>query len=182
MTKVPRSGGATFREVTSTGTLHFGLTPEKLFAPYESIPWNPLAADAFHRRGIIERWGRGTLKMAEVTIAAGLPQPEIEDAGGCVTERFRHPTASPHIVAKERVAVAEDSDNQMQKLSEQQRNVLGLLDQADQPLALREIHARLPGSVSVRQVKRALGRLRDLGFVASTGHGVSARWKRGQGQ
>jgi len=169
-------------EVTSTGTLHFGLTPEKLFAPHESIPWNPLVADAFYRRGIIERWGRGTLKMAEVTIAAGLPQPEIEDAGGCVTVRFRHPTASPHIVAKERVAVAEESGNQMQKLSEQQRNVLGLLDQADQPLALREIHARLSGSVSVRQVKRALGRLRDLGFVASTGHGVSARWKRGQGQ
>ena len=76
-------------EVTSTGALHFGLTPDKLFAPHESIPWNPLIADVFYRRGIIERWGRGTLKMAEETIAAGLPQPEIEDAGGCVTVRFR---------------------------------------------------------------------------------------------
>lgn len=43
-------------EVTSTGCLHFGLTPEKLFAPHESIPWNPLIADAFYRRGIIERY------------------------------------------------------------------------------------------------------------------------------
>ncbi len=163
-------------EVTSTGTLHFGLTPEKLFAPHESIPWNPLIADAFYRRGIIERWGRGTLKMAEVTIAAGLPQPEIEDAGGCVTVRFRHPSAAIHIVAKERVAVADESNAQVQKLSEVQRNVLDLLDEANQPLALREIHARLPGSLSLRQVKRALGRLRDLGLAASTGHGVSARW------
>ena len=81
-------------EMTSTGTLHFGLTPEKLFAPHESIPWNPLIADVFYRRGIIERWGRGTLKMAEVTAAAGLPRPEIEDAGGSVTVRFRHTMAT----------------------------------------------------------------------------------------
>ena len=31
-------------EVTSSGSLHFGLTPEKLFAPHESRPWNPLIA------------------------------------------------------------------------------------------------------------------------------------------
>ena len=75
-------------EVTSSGTLHFGLTPEKLFAPHESLPWNPLIARTFYRRGIIEEWGRGTLKMAALTTAAGLPRPEIEDAGGCVTVRF----------------------------------------------------------------------------------------------
>ena len=54
-------------EVTSSGSLHFGLTPEKLFAPHESLPWNPLIARTFYRRGIIEEWGSGTLKMAEVT-------------------------------------------------------------------------------------------------------------------
>ena len=41
-------------EITSAGSLHFGLTPEKLFVPHESRPWNPLSARAFHRRGIIE--------------------------------------------------------------------------------------------------------------------------------
>ena len=49
-------------EVTSSGTLHFGLTPEKLFAPHESLPWNPLIARTFFRRGLIEEWGRGTVK------------------------------------------------------------------------------------------------------------------------
>ena len=76
-------------EVTSPGSLHFGLTPEELFAPHESLPWNPLIARTFYRRGIIEEWGRGTLKMAEVAASAGLPRPEIEDANGCVTVRFR---------------------------------------------------------------------------------------------
>ena len=166
-------------EVTSTGTLHFGLTPEKLFVPHESIPWNPLIADAFYRRGIIERWGRGTLKMAEVTAAAGLPQPKIEDAGGCVTVRFRHSMATFHLAVEERVAILDESSTQVRKLSERQRNILDLLGQADHPLALREIHARLPGPVSVRQVKRVLGRLRELGLATSAGHGVAARWKPG---
>ncbi len=77
-------------EVTSSGSLHFGLTPEKLFAPHESRQWNPLIARTFYRRGIIEAWGMGTLRMAELTTSAGLPVPEIEDDGGAVTVRFRH--------------------------------------------------------------------------------------------
>ena len=52
--------------------------------------WNPLIARTFYRRGIIEQWGIGTLKMAELTRSAGLPAPEIEDDGGVVTVRFRH--------------------------------------------------------------------------------------------
>ena len=126
-----------------------------------------------------ERLVRGTLKMAEVTVAAGLPQPEIEDAGGCVTVRFRHPVATVHLYVGEHVAIAGESSTRVRKLSERQRNILDLPGQADRPLALREIHARLPDSVSVRQVKRVLGRLRELGLATSTGHGVAARWKPG---
>ncbi len=59
-------------EITSTGALPFGQTPEQLFTPHESRPWNPLIAGVFYRRGIIEQWGRGTIKMAELTTAAGL--------------------------------------------------------------------------------------------------------------
>ena len=77
-------------EITSSGSLHFGLTPERLFGPHESRPWNPLIARTFYRRGIIEDWGSGTLRMAELTSNAGLPVPEIEDDGGTVTVRFRH--------------------------------------------------------------------------------------------
>ena len=44
-------------EVTSSGSLHFGLTAEALFQPHESLPWNPLIAGVFYLRGIIEQWG-----------------------------------------------------------------------------------------------------------------------------
>ena len=58
-------------EVTSSGPLHFGLTPEGLFEPHESLPWNPLIARVFYLRGIIEQWGRGTIKMRELITNAG---------------------------------------------------------------------------------------------------------------
>ena len=77
-------------EITSSGPLHFGLTPEKLFVQHESRPWNPLIARTFYRRGIIERWGIGTLRMAELTSNSGLPVPEVEDDAGTVTVRFRN--------------------------------------------------------------------------------------------
>ena len=79
-------------EVTSSGTLHFGFTPQALFEPHESRPWNPLVASVFYRRGIIETWGQGTLKMAAWSEEAGLPKPEILEIPGAVVVRFRGKT------------------------------------------------------------------------------------------
>ena len=51
-------------EVTASGTPQFGLTPEKLFASHEYLPWNPLTARRSTGRDLsTEEWGRGTLKM-----------------------------------------------------------------------------------------------------------------------
>ena len=157
-------------EVTSSGSLHFGLTPEKLFAPHESRPWNPLIARTFYRRGIIEEWGSGTLKMAEFTNSAGLPLPEIEDDGGAITVRFRHGRFVP-MRSRREVGPAE-------RLEE----ILVLLDRAEDGLTRREIHARLGLGVSERQVRRALEELRDKGLVVSTNRGPLTRWMRGQGR
>lgn len=52
-------------EITSPGGLHFGLKVDDLYQSHESLPWNPAIASVFYRRGIIEAWGRGTIKMAE---------------------------------------------------------------------------------------------------------------------
>jgi ATP-dependent DNA helicase RecG len=118
-------------EVTSSGTLHFGLTPEALFQPHESLPWNPLIARVLYRRGIIEEWGRGTLKILDLTTQAGLPRPEIEDAGGCVTVRFQ----PSRYVPPRRV---------QHDLTDRQRTILAMLDEHRHGLALRELRALLP--------------------------------------
>lgn len=150
-------------EVTSSGTLHFGLTPEVLFGPHESLPWNPLIAGVFYRRGIIESWGRGTLRMAELALTAGLPRPEIEDAGGCVTVRFL-PT---RYVPPQRVA---------RNLSERQRLILAILAAGPRGIALREIRVGLGGEVAEWEVKADLALLKQLELIKSRGHGRGAYW------
>ena len=152
-------------EVTSSGALHFGLTVDALFVPHESLPWNPLIAGVFYRRGIIEQWGRGTIRMMELATSAGLPAPEIEDIGGCVTVRFRPgPYVPPRRVERE--------------VTERQRTILALLAEARDGLALRELVPRLGQTVTARQVRDDLATLRILGLAISEGHGRGSRWKR----
>ena len=169
-------------EVTSSGTLHFGLTPEKLFAPHESLPWNPLIARTFYRRGLIEEWGRGTLKMAEATASAGLPHPEIEDAGGCVTVRFRRGTPAAGRVgglgATDRTSGAPSGQPGMENRNDRLRAILAVLDREGQPLALREIRAGLAQKVDERRLREDLAGLKAHGLIVPAGHGRGARWKR----
>ena len=153
-------------EITSTGMLHFGLTPEALYLPHESLPWNPLIARVFYRRGVIEAWGRGTIKMEELTVRAGLPSPEIFEAGGCVTVRFSPTRYVPPL----RVA---------QNVTERQQRVLAVLSTSAEGLALRQICHALAGSISDRQVRVELAALRVLGLASSSGHGAGARWRLG---
>lgn len=152
-------------EITSTGPLHFGLTPEMLFLSHESQPWNPLIANVFYLRGIIERWGRGTIKMAELTTAAGLPRPEIEDSVNSVTVRFR----PSRYVPPSRVG---------HDLTERQRTILALLNESHNGMALREIHAHLEPDVSRRQVQLDLATLRTLNLARTSGQGLAAKWQR----
>lgn len=149
-------------EITSSGALHFGLTVEELFRPHESLPWNPLIANVFYKRGIIESWGRGTLKMVEMTRQAGLPLPEIEEGGGCVTVRFRPsrylpPQRIPH------------------DLTVQQQEILRILG-AGQRIALRELHAALLPNVNLRGLKEDLKFLKRLQLIDSIGRGRGAKW------
>ena len=151
-------------EITSSGTLHFGLTTEALFAQHESLPWNPRIARVFYLSGIIESWGRGITKMVELVTEAGLPVPEIEEAGGCVTVRFR----PSRYVPPQRVG---------HNLSERQRDVLRLLDDAPFGLAFREIVAQIEGKPTTSQVRNDLRLLRSLELIISEGYGRGARWK-----
>jgi ATP-dependent DNA helicase RecG len=82
-------------EIISIGDLHFGLTPEALLREHESRPWNPMIANAFYRRGIIETWGRGTLKIARLMREAGLQPPVTTARVGAVVLTFDLPLKTP---------------------------------------------------------------------------------------
>lgn len=149
-------------EISSTGLLPFGLTPELLRRPHLSRPWNPLMANVFYRRGIIEQWGRGTLKMAELTAQAGLEPPEWEEVAGEVVVRFR-PT---HYVPPTRIA---------HDLSLLQRQLLAILSEHG-PCSLAKLRVELPDPIPPRTVQNNLIMLRHYELVTSSGRGAGARW------
>lgn len=59
-------------ELWSDGALPFGLRPEDLKRDHASRPRNPLIAEVFYRRGLVERWGRGTQKIVRRNSAVPL--------------------------------------------------------------------------------------------------------------
>ena len=50
-----------------------------------SRPHNPILASAFFKGGLIEAWGRGTLKIVDECKKAGLPEPDIEKNSGGIS-------------------------------------------------------------------------------------------------
>lgn len=72
-------------EIWNAGGLPSPLTPELLFQEHDSIPRNRKISEAFYYMGLIERWGTGTIRMAEQLKLAKLPPPEFIPGPG----RFR---------------------------------------------------------------------------------------------
>jgi ATP-dependent DNA helicase RecG len=150
-------------EIASSGLLPFGLTVADMKQDHNSRPRNPLLAEVFYRRGLIERWGRGTQKIVELCRAAGQPEPEFEERAGEVVVRFLPSAYSPpHRVGHD--------------LTDRQRRILHTLhDGRRRPL--RVIKEAVAGNVPASTLRDDLILLRSLGLVESTGRGVGATWR-----
>lgn len=68
--------------IWNEGTLPEGMELESLRRHHVSRPRNPLIADVCFKAGYIDLWGRGTLKIINSCIEAGLPVPEISELDG----------------------------------------------------------------------------------------------------
>ena len=71
-------------EIWNIGTLPKELSTEDLKKTHSSYPRNPLIAQVFYKGGLIESWGRGTIKIIEECKKHNLPEPEIQEVGGGV--------------------------------------------------------------------------------------------------
>ena len=149
-------------EISSSGMLPFGLTPADLLRRHESRPWNPLIAQAFYRRGMIEAWGRGTLKIAELMAGAGLLPPEFETRAGEVVVCFRPSRYVPPTHAD-------------YNLSPLQREILSFLASTG-PASFGQISDSLSSPTVRRTLQDNLQLLRQLGLVTVEGDRRWARW------
>lgn len=141
-------------EIGSAGPLPFGLTADDLTRPHASRPWNPLIAQTFYRRGVIEKWGRGTLKMIQLTENAGWLPPIIAAHRDEVTITFR--------------AIRNP-------ISPLQQLILRAL-RAHGPLTLNELMTSIGEDTPMRTIQDNLQALRKTGLVALSGARRASWW------
>lgn len=147
-------------EIISIGDLHFGLTPEALFREHESKPWNPMIARTFYRRGIIETWGRGTLKIARLMQESGHDAPTVSLREGAVVMTFGLP--------------GKRQGNARETLGKTPTEILGLLKNKPD-LSVPQLAALIGKSESA--IHRAIRILRDSGLLMRVGPAKGGRWK-----
>ena len=152
-------------EIISIGDLHFGLTPEALFREHESKPWNPMIAQTFYRRGIIETWGRGTLKIARLMQERGLEPPAVAVRQGAVVITFVLPAPVKTPVK------TETPQKTPQKTPDA---IVDLLRQRPE-LSFAEIAVILGKSESA--IKRAVRTLRESGRLVRIGPDKGGHWQ-----
>jgi ATP-dependent DNA helicase RecG len=71
------------------GGLPPGIVVADLKKWHLSRPRNELLADVFFKAGMIEAWGRGTIKIIDECKKAGLPEPEFREQFGGLSVHFR---------------------------------------------------------------------------------------------
>lgn len=148
-------------EVISIGDLHFGLTPQALFREHESKPWNPMIAGTFYRRGIIETWGRGTLKIARLMREAGHEPPTVSVREGAVVFTFGLPVETTGKTTGKTIGKTPAA-------------VLRLL--AGEPnLSVPQLAARLEKSELT--IHRAIRSLRESGRLVRVGPDKGGHWQ-----
>lgn len=150
-------------EVSSTGLLPFGITVRDLEQWHASRPWNPVLAQVLFRRGLIEQWGGGTLRMREAMVSVGLPPPEVVERTGEVVVRFFSTGVAARIEARK-------------KLTDVEQKVLQTLSNRGMSAAA-EIHETLRTEFSPKQIDEALQSLREDGVVELFGHARDLRWR-----
>ena len=149
-------------EIWSDGSLPFGLRVEDLKRDHPSRPRNPLIAETFFRRGLVERWGRGTQTIIELCLEAGHPEPEFMEQAGAVGVRFLIKGYVPPLRVNH-------------ELTSRQRKVLQVLSPG--VLSLSEIMAGMDEKISDPTLRRDLEQLKRLGLVELEGFGRGAKWR-----
>jgi len=74
--------------VWNSGKLPEELSIEDLRIKHASYPRNSIIADVFFKAGLIETWGRGTIKIIEECQKVGLPEPKFEIMSGGIAVTF----------------------------------------------------------------------------------------------
>ena len=148
--------------VWNDGGLPEGITEEDLKKVHRSKPRNPLIADTCFKAGYVDAWGRGTLKIIEASMEAGLPEPTLkEEQGGFLS-----------MIYKDRF-----TEDQLKKMGLDDRQVEAVLFVKKHGEITNSIYQKVAG-VSKATATRNIKELEEKGVLKNTGtKGSSAIYK-----
>jgi ATP-dependent DNA helicase RecG len=151
-------------EIRSYGRLPTGITVEQLSGRHDSKPTNPLIAEAFHRTGAVEVWGRGTNRVIAMCRKHGAPPPLFEERQGFLIVTF-------NAALVEGVLLEEGAQKSAQKTSDM---ILAIL--AENPSATMAQMAEELG-VHPSAVKKHLRNLKKQERLRRIGPDKGGRWE-----
>jgi len=146
-------------EVWNPGTLPPSLTIESLYREHPSLPRNPKIALAFYRARLIEHWGTGTLRMADVCDRLGI---KLEFLSEQIFFMVRF------VKSEKRISPPVE-----QKLNDRQKKGVEYAKERGQ-ITTRE-YKRLC-NISERQAFDDLKSLLEMGVLIRTGSGRATRY------
>ena len=179
-------------EITSPGGLYGGLTLEEMLQGSSSIR-NELIADTFLRMGIVEKWGTGIKRIADLCREHGLGEVEYSATDFCFISTIRRtrkdlfepvvPKTSSELpdndrindrlLDNDRINNGDDRLNDRINLSESEKQIFSEIEK--NPFVRTEELASLTG-VSMPTVNRAVKALREKGFISREGSKKSGHW------
>ena len=124
-----------------------------------SKPRNEFLADVFFKGGMIEAWGRGTIKIVDECKKAGLPEPEFREEFGGFYVFFRKAPLG------ERLG---------KRLGETEEKILALIA-GDKSIAIPVMAERL--GISTTAVEKHLKKLKEKGAIERVGSARGGSWR-----
>lgn len=157
-------------ELWNNGELMPPLKIEDLKKPHESHSRNEEIATIFYKRGWVEGWGTGTLRMAGYCKKNGTPEPEfMEFSGGfMVIFRFKEPMNS--------VLQESTKETLTDDLSSRQKEILKILSNKGK-MPIGDILDHLTDAPAPRTLREDLADLKVKGLIELEGRAKTAKWK-----
>ena len=154
----------------NAGGLPPGIGIDDLKKWHLSKPRNELLADVFFKGGMIEAWGRGTVKIVDECKKAGLPEPEFrEEFGGFSVHFHKAPLGEKWGESGEKAG-----RRLGERLGETEKKILALIA-GDKFIAIPVMAEKL--GISTTAVEKNLKKLKEKGAIERVGSARGGAWR-----
>ena len=149
----------------------------QLAGELSSKPYNPRIAYAFFRAGMIEAWGRGIRRIAEMCKEAGNPTPEwkLQSSGDGLWLRFPFSDAYQAADSATTPKTSQEQEKTREKTGEKTREKILALITADSSITTAELANQL--GITAKGVEWQIGKLKKMGVLERIGPAKGGHWK-----